>query len=91
MDKCIFCMIANGEIPTNKAYEDDKVIILDAFVQVNNNILLFIFIYLTCGPAMLPAAGHMQMQVRYALSAVLAGIDDQTEALLCYAKLIGKL
>lgn len=26
MDKCIFCMIANGEIPTNKAYEDDKVI-----------------------------------------------------------------
>ena len=23
---CIFCMIANGEIPTNKVYEDDNVL-----------------------------------------------------------------
>ncbi|MDO4748672.1 MAG: histidine triad nucleotide-binding protein [Eubacteriales bacterium] len=23
---CIFCKIANGEIPTNKVYEDDKII-----------------------------------------------------------------
>ena len=23
---CIFCKIANGEIPSNKAYEDDKVL-----------------------------------------------------------------
>lgn len=23
---CIFCMIANGEIPSNKVYEDDKIL-----------------------------------------------------------------
>lgn len=26
MSDCIFCKIANGEIPSNKAYEDDKVL-----------------------------------------------------------------
>lgn len=26
MSDCIFCKIANGEIPTNKVYEDDTVI-----------------------------------------------------------------
>ncbi|OYW69837.1 MAG: HIT family protein, partial [Aerococcus viridans] len=26
MDNCIFCKIANGEIPTNKVYEDEVVI-----------------------------------------------------------------
>lgn len=26
MDNCIFCKIANGEIPTSKVYEDDTVI-----------------------------------------------------------------
>ena len=26
MDNCIFCKIAKGEIPSNKLYEDDKVI-----------------------------------------------------------------
>lgn len=26
MDDCIFCKIAKGEIPSNKAYEDDKVL-----------------------------------------------------------------
>ncbi|MDO4459875.1 MAG: histidine triad nucleotide-binding protein [Clostridia bacterium] len=26
MADCIFCKIANGEIPSNKAYEDDKVL-----------------------------------------------------------------
>ena len=30
MDKCIFCMIANGEIPSNTIYEDDSFrVILD--------------------------------------------------------------
>lgn len=28
MDNCIFCRIANGEIPSNKLYEDDKVIVI---------------------------------------------------------------
>ncbi|MCL2578555.1 MAG: histidine triad nucleotide-binding protein [Oscillospiraceae bacterium] len=27
MDDCIFCKIASGEIPSNKAYEDDKVLV----------------------------------------------------------------
>ena len=26
MSDCLFCKIANGEIPSNKAYEDDKVL-----------------------------------------------------------------
>lgn len=26
MNDCIFCKIANGEIPSNKVYEDDKVL-----------------------------------------------------------------
>ena len=26
MSDCIFCKIANGEIPTNKVYEDETVI-----------------------------------------------------------------
>lgn len=26
MDNCIFCKIANGEIPSNKVYEDEKVL-----------------------------------------------------------------
>lgn len=32
MDDCIFCKIARGEIPANKAYEDDTVI---AFYDLN--------------------------------------------------------
>ncbi len=28
-DDCIFCKIAKGEIPTNKVYEDDDVIVFD--------------------------------------------------------------
>ena len=28
---CIFCMIANGEIPSNKIYEDESVI---AFLDI---------------------------------------------------------
>lgn len=26
MGDCIFCMIANGDIPANKAYEDEKIL-----------------------------------------------------------------
>ena len=32
MDNCIFCKIVNGEIPSTKVYEDDKVI---AFNDIN--------------------------------------------------------
>lgn len=32
MDDCIFCKIANGEIPTEKVYEDDNVL---AFNDIN--------------------------------------------------------
>ena len=27
MDDCIFCKIAKGEIPSNKAYEDDQILV----------------------------------------------------------------
>lgn len=32
MDKCIFCKIAQGEIPSTKVYEDDKFF---AFLDIN--------------------------------------------------------
>lgn len=32
MDNCIFCKIANGEIPSNKVYEDDQCV---AFFDLN--------------------------------------------------------
>ncbi|WP_427339533.1 histidine triad nucleotide-binding protein [Caloranaerobacter sp. DY30410] len=32
MSDCIFCKIVNGEIPSNKVYEDDKVL---AFEDIN--------------------------------------------------------
>jgi len=32
MEKCIFCKIVNGEIPSRKVYEDEKVL---AFLDVN--------------------------------------------------------
>lgn len=32
MEDCIFCKIINGEIPTNKVYEDDNVL---AFEDIN--------------------------------------------------------
>ncbi|MBR2012782.1 MAG: HIT domain-containing protein, partial [Clostridia bacterium] len=34
MSDCIFCKIAAGEIPSNKVYEDDKVV---AFYDLNPN------------------------------------------------------
>ena len=32
MENCIFCMIADGTIPSKKAYEDDKIL---AFYDIN--------------------------------------------------------
>lgn len=29
MEKCVFCMIANGEIPSKKVYEDDNILAFD--------------------------------------------------------------
>ncbi len=29
MENCLFCKIANGEIPSKKVYEDDKMIIIN--------------------------------------------------------------
>ena len=33
---CIFCMIANGEIPSKKLYEDDKVLAFLDLSQTTN-------------------------------------------------------
>ena len=39
--ECLFCKIVNGEIPSNKLYEDDKVIvILDAYPNVDGHTLI---------------------------------------------------
>ena len=32
MEDCLFCMIAEGKIPSNKLYEDDQVV---AFYDIN--------------------------------------------------------
>lgn len=41
MDNCIFCKIIKGEIPSNKIYEDDKVIvILDLHPTVDGHALI---------------------------------------------------
>lgn len=41
MDNCIFCKIINGEIPSKKIYEDDKVIaILDLHPAANAHTLI---------------------------------------------------
>ena len=34
MSDCIFCKIAAGEIPSNKVYEDDKILVLKSFTPV---------------------------------------------------------
>lgn len=42
MDDCIFCKIANGEIPTNKVYEDEVVIAFLDMSQVTKGHTLLI-------------------------------------------------
>ena len=40
-DDCIFCKLANGEIPTNALYEDDIVkVIFDASPAANGHVLI---------------------------------------------------
>ena len=29
MSDCVFCKIVSGEIPSNKVYEDDKIIVIN--------------------------------------------------------------
>ena len=39
--ECLFCKIINGEVPSKKLYEDDKVIvILDAYPNVDGHTLI---------------------------------------------------
>jgi len=39
--ECLFCKIINGEIPTNKLYEDDLVmVIMDAYPNVDGHTLI---------------------------------------------------
>lgn len=39
--ECLFCKIVNGEVPSNKLYEDDKIIvILDAYPNVDGHTLV---------------------------------------------------
>lgn len=41
MNDCIFCKIINGEIPSNRIYEDDKVIaIMDVNPVVDGHVLI---------------------------------------------------
>ena len=41
MDNCIFCKIINGEIPSNKVYEDDEIL---AFKDINPQMPVHILI-----------------------------------------------
>jgi len=42
MDNCIFCKIANGEIPTNKVYEDEVVIAFLDMSQITKGHILLV-------------------------------------------------
>lgn len=42
MDNCIFCKIANGEIPTNKVYEDEVVMAFLDMSQVTKGHTLLV-------------------------------------------------
>jgi len=41
MSDCIFCKIANGDVPSNKVYEDDKILVFhDADPQAPVHVLI---------------------------------------------------
>jgi histidine triad (HIT) family protein len=69
MDDCIFCKLANGEIPTNMAYEDDLIACFhDAQPQAPVHVLIVPKNHIASlddtGESDMALLGHMLLKVR---------------------------
>lgn len=76
---CIFCKIINGEIPSNKAYEDDKVLAFyDLEPQAPVHILIVPKEHIACAADISPENSAVIAHI-FEVAAIIAkekGLDD---------------
>ena len=76
---CIFCKIVNGEIPSNKAYEDDKVLAFyDLEPQAPVHILIIPKEHICCAAEITPENSAVIAHI-FEVAAIIAkekGLDD---------------
>ncbi len=76
---CIFCKIINGEIPSNKAYEDDKVLAFyDLDPQAPVHILIVPKEHIACAADITPENSAVIAHI-FEVAAIIAkekGLDD---------------
>ncbi len=76
---CIFCKIVNGEIPSNKAYEDDKVLAFyDLEPQAPVHILIVPKEHIACAADITPENSAVIAHI-FEVAAIIAkekGLDD---------------
>ncbi len=76
---CIFCKIVNGEIPANKAYEDDKVLAFyDLEPQAPVHILIIPKEHICCAAEITPENSAVIAHI-FEVAAIIAkekGLDD---------------
>ena len=76
---CIFCKIINGEIPSNKAYEDDKVLAFyDLEPQAPVHILIVPKEHIACAADITPENSAVIAHI-FEVAAIVAkekGLDD---------------
>ncbi len=76
---CIFCKIVNGEIPSNKAYEDDKVLAFyDLEPQAPVHILIIPKEHIACAADITPENSAVIAHI-FEVAAIIAkekGLDD---------------
>lgn len=76
---CIFCKIVNGEIPSNKAYEDDKVLAFyDLEPQAPVHILIIPKGHIACAADITPENSAVIAHI-FEVAAIIAkekGLDD---------------
>jgi histidine triad (HIT) family protein len=76
---CIFCKIINGEIPSNKAYEDDKVLAFyDLEPQAPVHILIVPKEHIACAADITPENSAVIAHI-FEVAAIIAkekGLDD---------------
>ena len=76
---CIFCKIVNGEIPSNKAYEDDKVLAFyDLEPQAPVHILIIPKEHIACAADITPENSAVVAHI-FEVAAIIAkekGLDD---------------
>lgn len=76
---CVFCKIINGEIPSNKAYEDDKVLAFyDLEPQAPVHILIVPKEHIACAADITPENSAVIAHI-FEVAAIIAkekGLDD---------------